>query len=432
LACDMRLCGNTARPRCYPASIAILASLQAAAGFAHVPNSPPDKSFSLFSKRAGIHPFGGASSRWRDGATRGPSMMLDPNLAFGMVAGSISSAALLPVDLVKTATVMHRGSVAQGSASGSISSGSTSKASSGDLCVASFLRDVVRNDGPAGLFKGFKAAVLGGGPEAGIQFAVRDSVMAALTAAWLSKAAVWSLAAPPLMGTVLLALGPEAAEPLVAPAVAAGGVEAALATIASSGGHEMQAVAGAAEGATLLSSAGVLPAPPDVAMNAVAGCAAGFTQVVATCPMEVLKQREMCGEEALSPLELGLGGLFKGAGATWLREIPFSGIYFAGVAYFSGQCEGMGMNDAVSTLVAGLLAGSVAALLTTPADVVKTKVQCGADGETVGGVARRILREEGPGGFLAGVEARVSKVGPSMMINLAVYESLKLLYSSLH
>jgi len=176
----------------------------------------------------------------------------------------------------------------------------------------------------------------------------------------------------------------------------------------------------------------VAPAAPKVLVNLAAGAAAGVCQVVATCPMEVMKQREMLGDKRNSD---GIEGLFRGMTATWLRDIPFSAIYFATAFYLHTELlSKTNCNEALATMGAGLGAGFLASLVTTPADVIKVKVQCeaGKDGgyPSIGEVVTRVLREEGYGGFFAGVGARVCKIGPAMMINICVYESLKTIFGT--
>lgn len=74
--------------------------------------------------------------------------------------------------------------------------------------------------------------------------------------------------------------------------------------------------------------------------------------------------------------ELGLMGLYKGASACLLRDIPFSGIYFSAYAHLKKDFFGespdkkLGMGE---LLMAGAIAGMPAAYLTTPADVIKTR-----------------------------------------------------------
>ena len=74
--------------------------------------------------------------------------------------------------------------------------------------------------------------------------------------------------------------------------------------------------------------------------------------------------------------ELGLRGLYKGARACFLRDIPFSAIYFPAYAHTKKQfADEHGYNDPKSLFMSGLLAGIPAAGLCTPADVVKTRLQ---------------------------------------------------------
>ena len=64
----------------------------------------------------------------------------------------------------------------------------------------------------------------------------------------------------------------------------------------------------------------------------ISGATAGFIQVAATNPMEIVKLRlQLQGEaggvkkSAMEVIrELGVRGLYKGTAATWLRDVPFS------------------------------------------------------------------------------------------------------------
>ena len=70
-------------------------------------------------------------------------------------------------------------------------------------------------------------------------------------------------------------------------------------------------------------------------------------------------------------------GLYKGAPACFLRDIPFSGIYFPVYAASKRWLtdEETQKTSPFSLLAAGAIAGVPAAFLTTPADVVKTRLQ---------------------------------------------------------
>lgn len=151
-------------------------------------------------------------------------------------------------------------------------------------------------------------------------------------------------------------------------------------------------------------------------LEILAGGAAGFSQVLFTNPLEIVKIRlQVQGEAAMKHLEkgprmgavdickeLGLAGLYKGASACFLRDIPFSAIYFPLYATlkqkFMDQNHGvLAMSD---IMLAGTMAGAPAAWLCTPADVIKTRIQVKARlGEaTYSGLvdcARKVYADEG-------------------------------------
>src|SRR2546421_11570933 len=75
---------------------------------------------------------------------------------------------------------------------------------------------------------------------------------------------------------------------------------------------------------------------------------------------------------------LGILGLYKGTTACLLRDIPFSAIYFSAYAHLKTDVFGEGPDKKLSMgelLLAGAIAGMPAAYLTTPSDVIKTRLQ---------------------------------------------------------
>lgn len=112
---------------------------------------------------------------------------------------------------------------------------------------------------------------------------------------------------------------------------------------------------------------------------------------IVTNPLEITKIRlQMQGELAKDGVQvargvipiirsLGLVGLYKGAGACLLRDAPFSLIYFTSYAHLKKDLFGEGKNGKqlsnLETLLAAGMGGMPAAYLTTPADVVKTRLQ---------------------------------------------------------
>ncbi|XP_036373807.1 mitochondrial glutamate carrier 1 [Megalops cyprinoides] len=210
-----------------------------------------------------------------------------------------------------------------------------------------------------------------------------------------------------------------------------------------------------------LSKDGKLPLWGEV----LAGCGAGTCQVVVTTPMEMLKiQLQDAGRLAAQrsvpvhnpaplpetaplqrrsatsiTLELlrtrGLAGLYRGVGATLLRDVPFSMIYFPLFANLNALgrgeqgCQGDAQQRApfLQSFAAGCGAGSVAAVAVTPLDVIKTRLQTlrkGVGEDSYGGIVdctRRIWTREGPSAFMKGATCRALVIAPLFGIAQGVY-----------
>lgn len=173
------------------------------------------------------------------------------------------------------------------------------------------------------------------------------------------------------------------------------------------------------------------------------GACAGGSQVIFTNPLEIVKIRlQVAGEIAGSQKvrawtvvkELGLFGLYKGARACLLRDVPFSAIYFPMYAHTKSKlADESGYNTPLSLLMAGAIAGVPAAALVTPADVIKTRLQVVArEGQTTyNGLmdcARKIWKEEGARAFWKGATARVFRSSPQFGVTLFTYELLQRLF----
>ncbi|XP_053324387.1 electrogenic aspartate/glutamate antiporter SLC25A13, mitochondrial isoform X2 [Spea bombifrons] len=171
-----------------------------------------------------------------------------------------------------------------------------------------------------------------------------------------------------------------------------------------------------------------------------AGGCAGGSQVIFTNPLEIVKIRlQVAGEITTGPRvgaltvlrDLGFFGLYKGAKACFLRDIPFSAIYFPCYAhmksYFASED---GRVSPGYLLLAGAIAGMPAASLVTPADVIKTRLQVAARAgqTTYSGVIdcfRKILKEEGHRALWKGAGARVFRSSPQFGVTLVTYELLQ-------
>ncbi|CAJ0605535.1 unnamed protein product [Cylicocyclus nassatus] len=171
-----------------------------------------------------------------------------------------------------------------------------------------------------------------------------------------------------------------------------------------------------------------------------AGGCAGGSQVIFTNPLEIVKIRlQVAGEIQTSHKinvftvlkELGFIGLYKGARACFLRDIPFSAIYFPAYAHAKlATADHDGVNHPGSLFASAFIAGVPAAGLVTPADVIKTRLQVAARAgqTTYSGVidcARKIMMEEGPAAFWKGTAARVCRSSPQFAVTLLTYEVLQ-------
>lgn len=176
------------------------------------------------------------------------------------------------------------------------------------------------------------------------------------------------------------------------------------------------------------------------AAEIMAGGCAGGSQVIFTNPLEIVKIRlQVAGEITTGPRvsaltvlrDLGFFGLYKGAKACFLRDIPFSAIYFPCYAHLkSSFANEDGQVSPGYLLLAGAIAGMPAASLVTPADVIKTRLQVAARAgqTTYTGVIdcfRKILREEGQRALWKGAGARVFRSSPQFGVTLLTYELLQ-------
>lgn len=190
----------------------------------------------------------------------------------------------------------------------------------------------------------------------------------------------------------------------------------------------------------LSSSAGKL----SLTQEMLAGGGAGFCQIIVTTPMELLKiqlqdagrtggadSKRLSARAIATQLirERGLVGLYRGTGATMLRDVTFSVIYFPLFAHLNSLGPSRSDGTAVfwTSFLAGCGAGSTAAFLVNPCDVIKTRLQLlsRAPGEaSYSGIPDafvRILREEGVQAFFKGAGCRMIVIAPLFGIAQTVY-----------
>ncbi|KAG0146685.1 hypothetical protein CROQUDRAFT_657035 [Cronartium quercuum f. sp. fusiforme G11] len=134
----------------------------------------------------------------------------------------------------------------------------------------------------------------------------------------------------------------------------------------------------------------------------------------------------------------GLSSLYRGLPAMLWRDVPFSAIYWSFYEIsrktITNGC-GFGESQHLSptrlasqSFLAGALSGCVAAVVTNPFDVVKTRRQASGEGRRQdAGTLRMIFgiaKEEGRQGLMKGLSPRLAKIIPSCGIMIASYEGL--------
>ncbi|KAI3799748.1 hypothetical protein L1987_35050 [Smallanthus sonchifolius] len=180
----------------------------------------------------------------------------------------------------------------------------------------------------------------------------------------------------------------------------------------------------------------VAPTLPDLQVQSVASFCSTVLGTAVRIPCEVLKQRLQAGifnnvGEAIifTWQQDGLKGFFRGTGATLCREVPF---YVAGMGLYGEskkvvqQILGRELQP-WETIAVGALSGGLAAVATTPFDVMKTRMMTAPQGRPVSMsmIAVSILRHEGPLGLFKGAIPRFFWIAPLGAMNFAGYELMK-------
>lgn len=130
----------------------------------------------------------------------------------------------------------------------------------------------------------------------------------------------------------------------------------------------------------------------------------------------------------------GLRGLYTGWGAVLCRNVPHSIIKFYTYESLKGLMKSNAQQTTSQTLVCGGVAGSTAALFTTPFDVVKTRLQTQIPGslspyKSVIQALYEIGKKEGLKGLYRGLTPRLIMYMSQGAIFFSSYEFLKRLFS---
>lgn len=173
--------------------------------------------------------------------------------------------------------------------------------------------------------------------------------------------------------------------------------------------------------------------------------AAASAGEVAACavrvPTEVVKQRAQAVQYPSSAAALmgilgqrktiGLTGmwreLYRGWSITIMREVPFTVIQFPlweGLKSWSLARSGSGRKQvsAGESAIFGSIAGAIAAGVTTPLDVLKTRLMLAREKIPATQMLSNILRESGPGAFFSGIGPRVMWISIGGAVFLGSYQ----------
>ncbi|XP_036392531.1 solute carrier family 25 member 39 isoform X2 [Megalops cyprinoides] len=187
----------------------------------------------------------------------------------------------------------------------------------------------------------------------------------------------------------------------------------------------------------------------------VAGGLARLGAVTVISPLELVRTKMQSRQLSYSDLRVcirsavaqdGWLSLWRGWGPTVLRDVPFSALYWFNYELVKAQlCVGYRVTEAtfMMSFVAGAISGAVAAVMTLPFDVVKTRrqIQLG-EMETLAAPAKkpsstwhimgRIWAESGYRGLFAGFLPRLVKVAPACAVMISTYEFGKTFFQKLN
>jgi len=153
-------------------------------------------------------------------------------------------------------------------------------------------------------------------------------------------------------------------------------------------------------------------------------------------PVEVVKQRQQAGVHSSSIHLLqsvlkseGFIGLYRGYRTTVLREIPFAFIQFP-LWEWTKKTWSKRQNRDVSpwqSSICGAFSGGIAAAVTTPLDVAKTRIilankTCPDASGNFASVLRNVYIAQGVKGWFAGIVPRVMWISIGGAIFLGVYD----------
>eukprot|EP00823_Brevimastigomonas_motovehiculus_P004569 TRINITY_DN3035_c0_g1_i1.p1 TRINITY_DN3035_c0_g1~~TRINITY_DN3035_c0_g1_i1.p1 ORF type:complete len:295 (-),score=34.05 TRINITY_DN3035_c0_g1_i1:280-1164(-) len=172
--------------------------------------------------------------------------------------------------------------------------------------------------------------------------------------------------------------------------------------------------------------------------DAVAGSCATMAHDAVVTPLDVVKQRLQMRDSRYFGIRHcfrsiirteGFSALYASYPVTVLLNIPFVSVYFSTYETIKKLLAPNGNSQTIHQIVAGGAAGALGGLISTPLDVLKTRIQT-YDRNLFGPLnvrllVRNMIRDEGMKVFARGAQARVLFFVPSAAITWSTYEFMK-------
>ncbi|MCL7026906.1 hypothetical protein MKW94_000553 [Papaver nudicaule] len=170
-----------------------------------------------------------------------------------------------------------------------------------------------------------------------------------------------------------------------------------------------------------------------------AGAIGGAASSLIRVPTEVVKTRMQTGQFASAPDAVrlivrkeGFKGLYAGYSSFLLRDLPFDAMQFCiyeQIRIGYKLAAKRDLNDAENAVI-GAFSGAITGAITTPLDVIKTRLMVQGSANQYKGIVdcvKTIVREEGAPALLKGIGPRVLWIGIGGSIFFGVLERTKLL-----
>ncbi|KAK4352551.1 hypothetical protein RND71_028069 [Anisodus tanguticus] len=159
------------------------------------------------------------------------------------------------------------------------------------------------------------------------------------------------------------------------------------------------------------------PQYPSVLIPPTAGAMGNIVSSAIMVPKELITQRMQAGAKGRSWQVLmrilekdGILGLYAGYSATLLRNLPAGVLSYSSFEYLKAAVLSNVKKERLEpfqSVCCGALAGGISASLTTPLDVVKTRLMTQVHSDGISTIVKQILKEEGWVGFTRGMGPRV-------------------------